>query len=110
MAYEIEDEKALDTIGELFKTIIATAGIVLTLLWGLLEPNIDPARLLWTKVCSVILLIAIGCALLGLQFVVSALQGEVAKVSKDGRVAACFLSSWVSFLGGCVLLIVAIYH
>lgn len=110
MTYKPDDEKALDMIGELFKTIIATAGIVLTLLWGLLEPNIDPTRLFWTKVCSVVLLIAITCALLGLQFMVSALQNKVARVSRDGLVAACFFSSWISFLGGCVLLIVAIYH
>ncbi|HEV2855190.1 MAG TPA: hypothetical protein VHC97_20520 [Thermoanaerobaculia bacterium] len=110
MTYQPADEKATDTVAELLKTIIATAGIILTLLWGFLGSNPSQGRLCWTKISSIVLLVSIALALLGLQFMVSALQRKEAEVSKDSLVALCFLGSWISFLAGCGLLMVAFFN
>ena len=110
MTDQTRDEKATDLVAELLKTIIATAGIILTLLWGFLGPDISQGRLCWTRLSSVVLLISIALALLGLQFMVSALQRQCTEISKDGLVALCFLGSWISFLVGCGFLMVALFN
>src|SRR4051794_26187700 len=106
MTYQPTEEKAIALVAELLKTIIATSGIILTLLWGFLGSNPTSTRLCWSRISSIVLLVSIALALLGLQFMVSALQLKVAEVSKDGLVALCFVGSWISFLVGCGLLMV----
>lgn len=105
-----DDEKALENVRELFKTLIGTSGIILALLLGLTQQ--DTAATVLTLICiaSGILLISILGSLIGLQFIVAELERHTQRVTKERTVAFSFLAAWLSFIIGCILLIVAIFN
>jgi hypothetical protein len=113
-----DDDKALPKIEELFKIIVATAGIVLTLLWGLTQRSIPTDVLSLIRLASIVLVVSIFTSLIGFQFIVSGVQKnaddarsnkKLVTVSRKSTVAITFTLSWLSFFGGCLLLILAIF-
>ena len=64
--YEPADVKAVDTITALFKTVISTSGIILALLWGLLNDDQAGEARFFVQIASIVLIVAITFALLGL--------------------------------------------
>ena len=104
-----EDEKALESVSELFKTIIETSGIMLALLWGLTQHDITAVVLVAIRVASIVLVLAILGSLIGSQFIVTELERNSRNITKARTVAFSFLGAWLSFLVGCILLIVAIF-
>ena len=110
MALDPENEKAVSTTTELFKVIIATSGIMLTLLWGLTQRQMffDVSRII--RAASIVLLISITSSLLGLQFIVAELERKTSQVTKARSVAFTFLIGWLAFLVGCLLLVWAFFN
>lgn len=106
---ENQENKALDFIGELFKVLTATSGIILALLWGLIRDQQASETILYIRIGSIALAICMIASIMGLQFIVSALQRNAKIVSKDGRVALCYFLAWISFILGNALLVVAIF-
>jgi hypothetical protein len=84
--------KALDLLNELFKLIPATAGVMLALIWGLAGDKTPHDVLVLIRDASIILVVAIFFAFLGLQFVVSGLQRGATGISKDRLGSAASLS------------------
>jgi len=104
------EDRSLKYVEELFKTITATSGIMLALLWGLTQRDSVTALILRTvRWASVIFVLAIFLSLLGYQFIVSRTQSSK-EITKSGPVPFVFLLAWLAFLAGCVLLVVAIFH
>jgi hypothetical protein len=110
-------DKALPRVEELFKTVITTSGVMLALLWGLTQKEISPPVLGLIQLGSFALVLSIGTALLGMQFIVAQLQKEPQEAQKDPKpmiskhvtVATCYLIAWLSFLAGCTGVILAIF-
>jgi hypothetical protein len=92
------DDKALKSVEELFKIIVATAGIVLTLLWGLTQRSIPQDVLSIIRIASIVLVISIGGSLLGYQFIVTQLQNDNNQASRHPSVAICFFCIMDSIL------------
>lgn len=103
-------DKASNVVIELFKIVIATSGIILALLWGLVNKEGLEYKLIFIQIASVVLIIAIASSLLGLQFIVSAIQRNSPAPSRVGSVAICFFIGWFGFLIGCVALLAAIFN
>ncbi len=106
---ETSSDKALKNVEELFKTIIATSGIMLALLWGLTQRDIGDSVLTIIRIASIVLVISIIGSLLGLQFIVTEHERDATNITKIRTVAFSFLIAWLSFIGGCILVIVAIF-
>ena len=104
-----KDDTARENVAELFKTIIATSGIMLALLWGLTQNTTLAGVLTIIRYASIVLVVSTAASLLGLQFLVAELERNTAKITKVPTVAFSFIAAWICFLGGCILLIVAIY-
>jgi hypothetical protein len=103
-------DKARENVAELLKTITATTGVMLALLWGLTQRTITPDVLWLIRVASFVLVVSMVASLLGLQFIVSALDRGEAQVSQVRTVAGSFLVAWLAFLFGCGFLIAAIFR
>ncbi len=103
-------DKARESVEQLLRTVIATSGIMLALLWGLIQRTTSAAVIPTIRHASVVLVLAVAGSLLGLQFVVTELERNTQQITKRGTVAFTFVAAWISFLAGCVLLIVAIYR
>ena len=94
-------EEASKLVGELFKLLPSTSGIMLALIWGLAD-RMKPAHdvLVAVRVASIFLVVTILLSLLGIQFMISTLQsGEVDTYQKP-TVQACFVLAWLVFIGG----------
>lgn len=107
---ETETNKALNSVEGLFKTIIATSGIMLALLWGLTQRDITLCILYIIRTSSIVLVVSIIGSLLGLQFIVTKLEQNASDITKQRTVAFSFLIAWVSFIAGCILVIIAIFQ
>lgn len=104
------DDKALKYVEELFKTIIATSGIMLALLWGLTQRSSITVLILGTvRWASLVFVVSIILSLLGYQFIVSRTQQGI-EITKSGPVPFLFLLSWLTFIAGCILLVIAIFN
>lgn len=104
------EDKALNTVEELFKTIIATSGIMLALLWGLTQrEDLTQSALSAVQNASIVFVVSIFFSFLGNQFIVTKLHKDASDTSKKGAVPFCFLLAWVTFIVGCVLLIVSLF-
>ena len=108
--FKPRDEKAVDSIAELFKIVVTTSGIILVLLWRLITKKPSLETLFYIRIASVVMAVSMALSLLGLQFIVSALQREEKDVSKVGSITFCFLLTWIGFLLGCIFLILAIFN
>lgn len=98
-----------ESVEELLKTLAATTGVMLTLLWALTERS-QPEDVLWAiRFASLGLVLSTVASILGLQFIVTELQRNSQNVTKVGTVAASFFVAWISFLVGCALLVVALF-
>jgi hypothetical protein len=108
--HESNNDKALKSVEEILKTIIATSGILLALLWGLIQRQGISARVFTTiRIASIVFVVSIFFALLGCQFIVGRLEMGSENITKHKAVAFSFLISWIAFLSGCALLILAIF-
>lgn len=98
-------DRADALVGELFKLLPAVSGVMLALMWGLAgKARLDSSVLSHIRIASLLLILTIFISLLGLQFMVSALQGKksyTSGVGAKGTVAICFFFAWVLFLVGC---------
>jgi uncharacterized protein YhhL (DUF1145 family) len=103
-------DSATASVEEILKTLIATSGVMLALLWGLLPEKLPPpaARGI-IRHASVIFVVTVIAALLDLQLIVSATQKGTAQPAAEKRVGFLFLVAWVAFIAGCIYLIRAIY-
>lgn len=114
MANETETnaDKARKNVEDLLKTVITTSGIMLALLWGLTQRSGAASIISIIRYASIVLVISIFFSLLGLQFIVSQLEKDsvVGKITKRGTVAFSYFVAWISFIAGCILLIVAIFR
>jgi hypothetical protein len=97
-------EFATSQVSELFKLLPPTAGIMIALIWGLAASKDSlPGRVLDAmQVGAALLLACIVLALLGMQFMVTAIHRNIKNmerkdVSHDGAVATCFFLSWIAF-------------
>lgn len=106
---EASQDKAVTVVQELFKILIATSGIILALLWGLAKNNLSGDVYCLIRCASIVLIMTIISSLLGFQFIVTELQKNEAAITKKARVAYSFLVAWLSFLAGCILLLVSIF-
>lgn len=104
------EDKALKYVEELLKTIIATSGIMLALLWGLTQRAISLAVLNTVRWASIVFVLSIFISLLGGQFIVSRVQQDDREITKKGPVPLVFLLAWLTFVVGCALLILAIFR
>ena len=102
-------DEARKSVEELFKTVITAAGLILTLLWGLTQRPVDPGVLRLVQSASLALVFSIIMALLGLQFIVSALERGQSAITRKPTVAISFLLAWVTFIVGCVILALSIF-
>jgi hypothetical protein len=94
-------EAATQLVGELFKLLPTTSGIMLALIWGLADRKAPPHDVLTaTRVTSILLVATILLSLLGLQFLVSELQRDNANASGKGTVQLCFFLALVGFIAG----------
>jgi hypothetical protein len=114
------DDNARKSIEELLKILIATSGVILTLLWGLTQRtsliNKDIFRTI--RLSSFILVIAIAAAFFSYQFSITGLHKNL-KAVKEGRlrneistsriIGGLFFISWVSFLVACAFLLRAMW-
>jgi amino acid permease len=96
--------EAAKTVEELCKTLVATAGLILTLLWTLAGNN-PPAPII---AATVLLVVSIAASLLAVQFIVSKRQRNDSALT-GGSVGIGFFIAWITFLVGTVLLLVAIF-
>jgi hypothetical protein len=103
------NDRATLAVEELLKTIVATAGIMLTLLWGLTQKTLSPPVLGTIQWASLLLVISIGLSILAYQFIVSHLQRNTANITGKGAVPFCFFVAWFALLVGCTLVVVAIF-
>jgi hypothetical protein len=102
--------KATDLVGELFKLIPSTSGIMLALIWGLADHQTPPHCVLTViRIASIILAVCILLSLLGLQFMVSQLQRGNNDASSHGTVAFCFVAAWLAFIAGSVAVIWSLF-
>lgn len=106
---ESGEEKARKGVEELFKIVIATSGILLALLWGLTQRNITAGVLTIIRITSIVFVVSIFFSLLGYQFIITALENNIQKITKQRGVAVNFLVAWISFMVGCSLLLIAIF-
>jgi hypothetical protein len=102
------DEKAVTAVGELLKLIPAVAGVMLGLVWGL-AGDAMPDVLKAIRFASVVLVVSIFFSLLGLQFIVSALQKGSSNIAGKATVQLSFFLAWFLFLVGCVLVVRSLF-
>jgi hypothetical protein len=102
------ENEATSTLEELCKTIIGTAGIVLTLLWTLGDHNKPPPTAAVTATYA--LVASILFSLLALQFVITKRMNDEAQIARSKLVGGIFFLAWISFLVGSVALLFAILH
>lgn len=104
------EDAANQLVVELFKLLPGTSGIMLALIWGLADKTPPPhAVLISIRVASIILVATIVASLVGLQFMVSALQRQGGTGSRDAAVSICFSVAWVSFIAGCIAVIWSLF-
>jgi hypothetical protein len=98
--------KATDLVGEIFKLMPATAGIMLALIWGLAD-RATPSHSVLTaiRIASIILVVSIFLSLLGLQFTVTELQNGKEDAASKWTVQVCFFGAWITFIAGSVAVI-----
>jgi hypothetical protein len=102
--------KSVDLVGELFKLMPATSGIMLALIWGLANRTKPPhSVLIPIRIASIILAVSIFLSLLGLQFMVSELQNDNPDVSRASTVQVCFIGAWVAFIVGSAAVIWSLF-
>ena len=104
------NEAARKSVEDLLKTIIGTAGIMLAVLWGLATHSGAASVITIIRRASMVLVFSMVCALLALQFIVSQLEKGASQITKQRKVAWTFAVAWVSFIVGCVLVILAIFR
>lgn len=103
-------EKATDLVGGIFKLLPATSGIMLALIWGLVDFKTPFENILTViTVASMILGGSILLSLLGLQFMVSALRRGNADASSKTLVQVCFFGAWITFIAGSVAVIWSLF-
>jgi hypothetical protein len=102
------ENQAVTAVAELLKLIPAVSGVMLGLVWGLAE-GASPDVLDAIRAASVLLVASIFFSLLGLQFIVSALQKGSSNIAGKGTVQLSFLFAWISFLIGCVLVVLSLF-
>jgi hypothetical protein len=102
--------KATDLVGELFKLMPATSGIMLALIWGLAS-GANPAHnvLIAIRVASILLVVSIFLSLLGLQFIVSSLQRNNENAASGCLVSVCFILAEVTFVAGSIAVIWSLF-
>ena len=107
-------DRADALVGELFKLLPAVSGVMLALMWGLAgKTQLASSVLTHIRIASALLIVTIFISLLGLQFMVSALQGSKSYdkgVGAKGSVAVCFFFAWVLFLIGCVFVVWSLFE
>jgi hypothetical protein len=103
------EDKALDLVSELLKLIPSTSGIMLALIWGLAGDSTPDDVLRAIRIASIVLVIAIFIAFVGLQFVLGGLEKRASWVSKRGAVQATFMLAEVAFLLGCAIVIWSLF-
>jgi len=93
--------KATDLVGEIFKLMPATAGIMLALIWGLAD-RATPSQsvLVAIRVSSIILVVSIILSLAGVQFTVAELQAGNTDGASKPSVQICFFGAWITFILG----------
>jgi hypothetical protein len=102
--------KSADLVGELFKLMPATSGIMLALIWGLADRTKPPhSVLIAIRIASIILAVTIFLSLLGLQFMVSELQDNNQDVSSAPAVQVCFITAWIAFIVGSAAVIWSLF-
>jgi hypothetical protein len=93
--------KATDLVGEIFKLMPATAGIMLALIWGLADRATPSQSVLDAiRVASIILVVSIILSLAGLQFTVAELQNGNENAASKTSVQVCFVLAWITFIVG----------
>ena|SRR6266478_4861451 len=103
---EFHHEKAVENVRELFRTIIATAGIMLALLWGLAQRFGDTSGLTVPRIASGFLVIAIFVALVGWQFIVTKFEENIPQITKERSVSYSYIIASISFSLGIILLLI----
>ena len=102
--------KATDIVGELFKLMPATSGIMLALIGGLATRGTLSCDVLTAiRTASILLLLCIILSLIGFQFMITRLQGGDTEVSKHGAVQLVFILAEVAFVLGSVTVIVSLF-
>jgi hypothetical protein len=103
-------EAGTQLVGELFKLLPATSGIMLALIWGLADRT-TPVHdvLVAMRIGSIVLVLSIIASLLGLQFMVSAMQAGTLNAGEKGSVQFCFVAAWAGFVAGCVAVIWSLF-
>lgn len=104
-----QNEKAVENVRELFKTIIATSGIMLGLLWGLTKREMGVDISTWIYIASTMLVISIFVSFLGWQFIITGLENNTPKITKLSTVAYSFFAAWILFWAGCASLMIAMF-
>jgi hypothetical protein len=102
---EFHHEKAVENVRELFRTIIATSGIMLALLWGLTQRFGVTEKLVVPRIASGLLVLSILASLLGWQFIVTKFEADVSAITKENSVAYSFLIASASFFLGVLLIL-----
>lgn len=103
------EREAHTSVEELFKTLIATGGIMLTLLWGLTQRDLAAGTVVVIRYASVVLVLSTAASLIGLQFVVTEIEKKTAHIATVRSVAWSFIAAWLAFLAGSVLVVIAIF-
>jgi hypothetical protein len=107
-------DRADALVGEMFKLLPAVSGVMLALMWGLAgKTRLDSDVMTHIHIASLLLIVTIFVSLLGLQFMVSALQGNKtydSGVGTKGSVAGCFFFAWVFFFIGCVFVVWSLFE
>jgi hypothetical protein len=100
-----QGDKAIDLMGELFKLMPATAGIMLALIWGLADRTKTAHDVLMAiRIASILLAVSIFAALLGLQAMVGWLhRGSQGAIFNRSQII--FIVGWCGFFGGTVAVI-----
>ncbi|WP_167098013.1 hypothetical protein [Mycobacterium sp. DL592] len=104
------DAKATDFVGELFKLMPSTSGVMLALVGGLATRGTPSSDVLCTiRIAAILLLACIFLSFLGYQFMISKLQGNDADVSKSGSVQLVFFLAELAFFAGSATVIVSLF-
>lgn len=113
------DTQSTKQVQDILRLLVTVAGIVLGLMWGLLQLGSVPSVIPVVRAATCLLVISIFTSVLGLQFIVSETMKREKPENKnktwqqsvagEKRVAVNFLVAWVTFVGGLVTLGIAIY-
>ena len=104
----MEDE-ATRSVEDTCNTIVATAGIILVLLWTVAQRGNVPRVLMTIRVASILLVISILAGLAARQFIISERQRKSTNIAAQFTVQMSFLCAWFTFVLGNVALLVAIF-